>query len=159
VWSPDGDWILDTRCAGAAADCGFSSQEVVLVPTGGSEDGGQPAGDVIIHSSIETADGKRPLVPRRVTWSPDGRYLLHVGEAHMNSVSAYPDSCSNLTFLATIPIDLQKIRSEWMTSEGDLELDLAATKLTDPNFSGTEGRFDPRSLVVPIQTWGIRPSD
>lgn len=149
VWSPDGDWILYQRCV---RDCGFSTHEMVLVPASDSGDAGVRAGEVVIRSFIETTDGECRLIPRGVTWSPDGRYLLHNGE--------YLMGCgSNFTFLATIPIDLEAIRSALMMSDGELEVELPAAQLTEPDLGGSDGRFDERSLVVPIQTWGIRPSD
>jgi hypothetical protein len=127
---------------------------MVLVPVSDSGDGAETAGEVVIRSFIETADGTCRLIPRGVTWSPDGQYLLHSGEFY------FGDECGNLTFLATVPIDVEMIRSAWMKADGgELEVDLAAAKLTDPDLGDSDGRYDERSLVVPIQTWGIRPPD
>ena len=148
VWSPDGEWILYQRCLGS---CGFSTHEMVLLPVSDSEDGAETAGEVVIRPFIETADGTCRLIPRGVTWSPDGRYLLHNGE--------FGGGCGNLTFLATVAIDVEMIHSAWMKADGDLEVDLAAAKLTEPDVGDSDGRYDVRSLVVPIQTWGIRPQD
>ena len=55
----------------------FESHEVVLLPVSDSEDGAETAGEVVIRAFIETADGTCLLIPRGVTWSPDGRYLLY----------------------------------------------------------------------------------
>lgn len=151
VWSPDGEWVLYPRCVGS---CGFSMNELVMVSVGDSDDGAETGGEVVIRSFIETAEGTCRLIPRWATWSPDGRYLLHNGE--------FGGGCGNLTFLATIPIDLEKVRSESMKAKGDIEVDLAAAQLTEPDLThlgGSAGRYDERSLVVPIQIWGIRPSN
>ena len=127
---------------------------MVLLPVSDSGDGAETAGEVVIRSFIETADGTCRLIPRGVTWSPDGRYLLHNGEPRFDS------GCGNLMFLATVPIDVEMIRSAWMKADdGELEVDLAAAKLTEPDLGDSDGRYDERSLVVPIQTWGIRPPD
>ena len=151
VWSPDGEWILYQRCLGS---CGFSSHEMVLLPVSGPEDGAETAGEVVIRSFLETGDGTCRLIPRGVTWSPDGRYLLHNGEFYFRS------GCGNLlTFLATVPIDVEMIRSALMKADGELEVDLAAAQLTEPDLGDSDGRHDERSLVVPIQPWGIQPQD
>ncbi len=150
VWSPDGEWILYQRCLGS---CGFSTHELVLLSVGDSEDGAEKSGEVVIRPFIETLYGTCRLIPRGVTWSPDGRYLLHNGEFFRGGCG------SNLTFLATVPIDLEMIHSALMKSDGELEVDLAAAKLTEPDLGDSDGRYDARSLVVPIQNWGIRPQE
>jgi Tol biopolymer transport system component len=155
VWSPDGAWILYQRCLGS---CGFSNHELVLLPMSDSGDGAETVGEVVIRPFIETAGRMCPLIPRGVTWSPDGRYLLHNGEPR--------GVCGNLTFLAAVPIDLETIRSALMTAERELVVELPAAKLTDPDLLGllsadsvSDGRYDERSLDVPIQNWGVRPQD
>jgi hypothetical protein len=147
VWSPDGEWILYQRCLGS---CGFSNHELALILVSDSEAGAEKAGEVVVHPFGERAGDTCQLIPRGVTWSPDGRYLLHNGEG---------GRCGNLTFLATVPIDLEMIRSELIEADGEIEVNLAATPLAEPDQGGSDGRYDERSLVIPIQTWGVRLQD
>jgi hypothetical protein len=80
-----------------------------------------------------------------VTWSPDGQYLLYwawgTSLEPQDFTSVDPAVCPGRAFLAAVPIDQDQV----------------VVKLTDGGIS--DGRYDERSLVVPIQTWGIRASD
>jgi Tol biopolymer transport system component len=160
VWSPDGEWILYQRCVGT---CGFSQHELVLLPVSESKAVSETEREVVLRPFVETADGICRLIPRGVTWSPDGRYLLHNGEYGSGFFLGGSDSCGNLSFLSTVPIDLDAIRSTLMKAGGELEVDLAPDQLTEPNLGqsdgGLDGRYDERTLDHPIQAWGIRPQD
>jgi Tol biopolymer transport system component len=134
VWSPDGEWIVYQRC-GASTRCSGERHEVVLVPVGDSQDGAEIAGEVVIHAVLETADGaSADLLPYRVTWSPDGRYLLY---------RAWGGGPVPGEFLAAVPID-----------QDQEAVALAET----PGMLAYEG-YDEGSTFVTIQTWGIPASD
>jgi Tol biopolymer transport system component len=132
VWSPDGEWIVYQRCD-STTGCGGERHEVVLVPASDSPDGAEGAGEVVIHAFVETADGARAnLFPFRVTWSPDGRYLLYVAWGGPMPYSG----------VAAVPIDP----------------DTPTVVLTDqPGVVAYDG-YD-ESTFVPIQTWGTRASN
>ena len=86
VWSPDGKTI--------AIQSGFSGErhEVVLVTPGDPSDEGAVPEQVVIPYQ-ETAQGfAGPFYPYRVTWSPDGEYLLYLAwdEAGSDALVAIP---------------------------------------------------------------------
>jgi hypothetical protein len=145
VWSPDGGWILYLRCY---QGCAGEGHEAVLVPANDPQDGADRPGEVVFQPLLEEGDGASAcqLFPISVTWSPDGRYLLYDAWGGRASWETYVDAeedpaCSNEFFYA-VPIDQEQ----------------AIVKLTGPE-PGSGDRHDERTLTVPIQTWGIRPSD
>jgi Tol biopolymer transport system component len=83
VWSPDGETIAYQRCPGNP--CSGERHEVVLVtPDDRSEQTGL-AGEVVMPFERATAEGSSlNLYPWRVTWSPDGAYLLYVAWTYPN---------------------------------------------------------------------------
>lgn len=82
VWSPDGETIVyqkvcETHPANPSWPC-REQHEVVLVTPGIPSDEAALPREVVIPAFQKTAD--RPgwyLFPHRVTWSPDGEYLLY----------------------------------------------------------------------------------
>lgn len=152
VWSPDGNWILYQRCKGS---CGFSSHELVLLPVADVGSGAEIVGEVILRPFIESSSGSGRLIPRGVVWSPDGRYLLHNGEFGNREPGS--ESFGGLSFLSTVSIDLEQIRSALTTAQGPLVVDLTAVVLIGPNLDESNRREDTRILPIPIQRWGIRP--
>lgn len=93
VWSPDGETIAYQRSVGG------ERHEVVLVkpdhqPT---EDG--TAAEVVMPSERTTTDGSSlQMWPWRVTWSPDGAYLLYVAWT-------YPTEDAERTVVVAVPTE------------------------------------------------------
>ncbi len=133
VWSPDGETIAYQRCK--ANPCNGERHEVVLVTPGDRSEGTATPPEVVIPTFQETGQGSGgDLFPFRVTWSPDGVYLLY---------QAWGDFGSGLSevFLVAVPTDP----------------DLPAVILAGPeNIVPYEGY--PDTTLVPIQTWGRSPS-
>ena len=139
VWSPDGEFILYQRCSILGA-CSTESHEVVLVSASDTQDGAERAGEMVSHAVRETADGaSADLLPYRVTWSPDGQYLLY--RAWGRPVPG--EDLQEWTGLATVPIDQ------------DQEVVVLAEI---PGMVAYDG-YSEGSTFVPIQTWGIRASE
>ena len=139
VWSPNGESILYQRCSILGA-CTGESHDVVLVSASDTQDGAGRAGEIVSHAVRETADGaSADLLPYRVTWSPDGRYLLY--RAWGRPVPG--EDFQEWTGLAAVPIDQDQETVVLAEIPGMLAYD-----------GYSEG-----STFVPIQTWGVRASD
>jgi Tol biopolymer transport system component len=130
VWSPDGNWILYQRCAPSSV-CNGERHAVVLASVSDTQDGPASAQEVVITSPGTATSTARGLNPYRVTWSPDGQYLLYV---------AWRGSENFVAAVSTDP-------------EGPI-LELAGLSGIVARDGYAEG-----STQVPIQAWGIRASD
>ena len=130
VWSPDGETIVYQRSAGT----GGERHEAVLVRAGDRSEQTGPAEEVVMPHEVTTADGSSlELWPWRVTWSPDGTYLLYVAWTN-------PTEDSERTLVVAVPTDT----------------DAPAVVLAEVNGIGAYDFADdaPR---VPIQVWQRQP--
>ena len=130
VWSPDGETIAYQRCP--ANPCLSERHEVVLVTPGDPSDEGSIPEQVVIpdQATAPGSDGL-PFFPYRVTWSPDGEYLLYLAWEQGGSA-----------FLVVVPADLDGPPVVVAQVEGMVPYD-----------------GYPDTTLVPIQTWGRSPSD
>lgn len=150
VWSPDGETIVYQRqCAGCS-----EAHEVVLVTPGDLSDESAVPSEVVIPAFQETGQGSgRDLSPFRVTWSPDGQYLLYLAWTVLGGT--YP-SAYFLNSVVAVPTDP----------------DVPAVVLFETEFADPVPRspfpilndispYDgyPDTTLVPIQTWGRVPSE
>jgi Tol biopolymer transport system component len=71
VWSPDGESIVYQRQLGSG-----ETHEVVLIWPGELTDDGIAREEVVPLFDHRKTGNDRELLPRWVTWSPDGEYLL-----------------------------------------------------------------------------------
>ena len=128
VWSPDGQTIAIQR---GCEDCGERS-EIVLVSVGDLSGASGPGGEVVVPMVRPGVGGSLQwLSPYRVTWSPDGEYLLTIAWGSLMAVPAdYP------------------ARSEVVLFDSDSG---------SPQIVAYEGYDD--TTFVPIQTWALRPSE
>jgi Tol biopolymer transport system component len=126
VWSPDGKTIVYQRVMATSSE----RHEVVLVTPG---DGSAPIGlarEVVIRPD-DTGLG---LFPYRVSWSPDGRYLLYLSWSDRNAGTL------ERTSFAVVPRDLSAPSVLLADTEGIIAYD---------------GYDD--TIFVAIQTWGRQP--
>jgi Tol biopolymer transport system component len=128
VWSPDGEVIAYQRMLGSG-----EKHEVVLVMPDARSDETGLATEVRIPMFHDTTRGSGNLFPYRVTWSPDGKYLLYL---------AWGDGMVNLSGLVAVPTD------------PDMESVVLSLGV---NFEPYEGY--PDAPLIAIQTWGRQPSD
>lgn len=129
VWSPDGEAIAYQRSVGG------ERHEVVLVTPGDQSDDTATPREVVVPAYQTTADGSGGnLYPYRVTWSPDGAYLLYMAWGEGEG-SGWPGG------LVAVPPD----PGEPAVVLDDLE-----------NMVPYDGY--PDTTLVPIQTWGRSPS-
>ncbi len=130
VWSPDGETI--------AYQQGFSgehSEVVLLTPGDLSDESARPREAVV---PVTARGSSERLDPYRVTWSPDGQYLLMMAWGHPPDASGTVED----PFLVAIPVDP------------------AMPKVVLPRMDGlVVGDGYPDTTLVPIQTWGRSPSD
>jgi Tol biopolymer transport system component len=129
VWSPDGKTIAYQRRVGS------ERHEVVLVtPDERSAQTGL-ANEVVMPTERAIADGSSlNLYPWRVTWSPDGTYLLYVAWT-------FPNEADEETWVVAVPIDQD------------------ATALVLADVDGILSYDSGETMRVPIQIWGRLPSD
>lgn len=128
VWSPEGETIVYQRMIGSG-----ERHEVVLVRPGEiSGEKGLP-NEVIVPVFHDTTRGSGNLYPYRVTWSPDGEYLLYL---------AWGEGTGSLSGLVAVPIDPE------MPS---------VALAVDVNLVAYDGY--PDTAHVPIQTWSRQPTD
>jgi Tol biopolymer transport system component len=138
VWSPNGQTIVYQRvCETNPADPSLpcrEQHEVVLVTPGDPSDGAAIRREVVIPAFQATAQGSGwYLFPSRVTWSPDGEYLLY--QAWSETRGAPSGS-----FLVAVPTDP----------------DMPSVILAQvENMVSYEGY--PDTSLVPIQSWGRQP--
>ena len=129
VWSPDGEWVLYQRCAPSSV-CNGERHAVVLASVSDTEDGPSSVREVVITSPRTATWTGRSMNAYRVTWSPDGQYLLYVAWRGSED------------FVAAVPIDPEG-PTLWLA-------DLPGIVARDGYAEG--------STFVPIQTWGIGAS-
>lgn len=129
VWSPDGESIVYQR----QFDGGERHEVVLVMPDDTSGETGLP-GEVVIPTFHEDLGGPSGyLYPYRVTWSPDGEYLLY---------RAWGEGLAAASGLVAVPTDP----------------DMPPVVLSqDVNVVPYEGY--PDTSFVPIQTWGRQPSE
>lgn len=140
VWSPDGETIVYQRLCETQPDspapCREQHEVVLLTPVDPSDEAATPQ-EVVFPAFRATTEGSGwYLFPFRVTWSPDGEYLLYQawGESGGSGLSE--------VLVVAVPADP----------------DMPAVILAGPeNIVPYEGY--PDTTLVPIQTWGRRPSD
>jgi Tol biopolymer transport system component len=129
VWSPDGKTIAYQRLLGSSGE----RHEVVLVTPGDTSDGTPAASERVIPAlQLDTQGSPWHIYPFRVTWSPDGRYLLYLAWSTERSVGV---------LAAAVPTDAEK------------------PMLVLPELAGLvpyDGYDD--TSFVPIQTWARRPA-
>ncbi len=84
AWSPTGDWIVyqpicDRSPTHPDAPC-HEESDVVLIPAGGDFEGRAPGDGEVVMPPLRLPgdDASVPRSPFRVTWSPDGTYLLYL---------------------------------------------------------------------------------
>jgi Tol biopolymer transport system component len=129
VWSPDGKTIAYQRGLS-----GEHSEVVLLTADDLGDESEQPRETVVPVTARNAADR---FDPYRVTWSPDGEYLLIMGWGHP------PDnpSTSEDPFLTAIPLDPAKPK---VVLARGTPLDV--------------GEGYPDTTFVPIQRWGRVPA-
>ena len=131
VWSPDGETIVYQRSVGRG-----ERHEVVLVTPGDPGDEAAAPEEVVIPAYQTTADGSGGnLFPYRVTWSPDGAYLLYLAWGEGEG-SGWPGG------LVAVPPDP----------------DMPAVLLAGPELLWVAYDGYPDTTFVPIQAWGRRPA-
>ncbi len=136
VWLPDGERILYQRVCRAHPRTGRECREqheVVVVTPGDPSDQSAIASEVVRFAEMTPGSY---LFPFRVTWSPDGEYLLYLASSETETGRYVPAS------LVAVPVDPQG--SATILSEID-------------GIVPHEGQ--PDTKAVAIQTWGRRPSE
>ena len=130
VWSPDGETIAYQR------DLGREHSEVVLLTPGDLSDESASPREAVVP--VTARGSSERLDPYRVTWSPDGRYLL------MMAFGFLPDNTGIRAdpFIVAIPVD-----------PAIPPVVLSRFDRVVPN----DGY--PDTTLVPIQTWGRSPSN
>ena len=123
VWSPDGTRIAYQRVVSG------ERHEVVLVSPGDPSDEGAVPAQVVIPYQATARGSDGPFFPSRVTWSPDGEYLLYL---------AWDEGASDA--LVAIPADLDGPPIVVAKAAGIVSYD-----------------GYPDTTLVPIQTWGRAP--
>ena len=130
IWSPDGETIAYQR---VSARGGEWHEVVLLTPDDPSGQTGLGR-EVVMPIERTTADGSElELAPWRVTWSPDGAYLLYVAWT-------YPSATPEQTVVAAVPTDTN---------------DPAVVLAELDNMVVYDGYDD--TMRVPIQIWGRDP--
>ena len=133
VWSPDGKTIAYQRCP--AKPCSGERHAVVLVTPDDQSAQTGLAGEVVMPMERTTADGSSlSLYPWRVTWSPDGTYLLYVAWT-------YPTEGIEQTLVVAVPTDP----------------DAPSVVLADIDRIGPHD-FAGDAMRVPLQVWQRRPA-
>lgn len=127
VWSPDGETIVYQR----RPNRGERYVAVLVTPGDLGDDGATPREVVIPAPQVTVRGYDYYLYPYRVTWSPDGQYLLYVAWG-----------VSDTTVIVAVPTDPDR-----------RPVVLALTE----NIVAYDGYDD--TTFVPIQVWGRRPSD
>jgi Tol biopolymer transport system component len=122
VWSPDGETIAYQR------GWGGERNEVVLLAPGDMSDPSADPREIVVPATARGTEGQ--LSPYRVTWSPDGRYLL------MMAWGGPPNG------LVAVPVDPALPSIVLSRQEGLVPYD---------------GYDD--STFVPIHLWGRTPAD
>ena len=140
VWSPDGARIVYQRMV----SLGTERHEVVIVTPGARSQDTGLSREVVITPE-DTGLG---LYPRRVTWSPDGKYLLYQAWSHPNGYPSTSVCCGKefveLKSLVAVPADRVGSPASVVLAEN----------------SGSVGMVGYDSDVrVPIQSWGHAPMD
>ena len=137
VWSPDGERIVYQRvCRSHPADASRTCREqheVVVVTPGDPADQSAVAREVVTVAKSTEGSGSY-LFPFRVTWSPDGEYLLYLAWSEVRP--RLPVS------LVAVPVDRQAPAVVLSQLEGIVPHD-----------------GYPDTAAAPVQTWGRRPSE
>ena len=138
AWSPDGETIVyqrlcETNPANPSAPCREQHEVVLVTPPDRSDATALPSEVVVPQLQVASDGSGQYLFPSRVTWSPDGEYLLY---------QAWSEGALSGDFLMAVPVDP----------------DLPSVILAEiENMVSYEGY--PDTSLVPIQTWGRRPSE
>jgi hypothetical protein len=132
VWSPDGVTIAYQRCP--VNPCSGERHEVVLVTPDDRSAQTELAREVVMPMERTTADGSSlNLYPWRVTWSPDGAYLLYVAWT-------FPNETDEQTVVVAVPTDP----------------DAPAVVLAELDGIVAYDGYDD-TMRVPLQIWGRDP--